>query len=86
VSAEGEHVERVEVLFNRVRPLFAGQPPGVTGAVLADLLAVWLAGHSSGHGPTASRRIREELLAAHIKLVRELIPVNEEIIRDRGKR
>jgi Lar family restriction alleviation protein len=41
----------------------------VQGAVLADLLATWLAGHPNF--------VRESILSLHIKVVRELVPVNE---------
>lgn len=57
-------------LVARIRPLLAGRPPPVQGAVLAELLSIWLAGHHPA-------QIREPLLQAHLQTVRSLIPVNE---------
>ena len=48
----------------------AGRGEFVQGAVLAELLARWLAGHFP-------RDFREELLAMHIDVVRQLILPNE---------
>jgi len=68
-----------EHIVNAISPLLRGFPPEIQGAVLADLVSMWLAGHM---GPGAPE-LREELLAGHIELVRELIPVNEKIILER---
>jgi hypothetical protein len=69
-----EHQQEVEALVTAVRPLFAGKPPEVQGAALADLLALWIAGHVA-HDP-ADKAFREELLELHLKTVRALIPIN----------
>jgi hypothetical protein len=58
----------VAEIVERMRPLLGGQHPAVQGAVIADLLAIWLAGHQHD--------IREALLDSHIQHVRELVPVN----------
>lgn len=55
-------------IVERIRPLLAGHHPAVQSAVVADLLAMWLAGHEHD--------IREALLDSHLGLVRELVPVN----------
>ena len=62
-------------LFDAVKPLLAGKDAQVQGAALADLIAIWLAGHAS-EGPEATRAVREELLALHILTVRQLIYIN----------
>jgi hypothetical protein len=49
-----------------------GYPPELQGAVLADLLSIWLAGHAP--------IVREEILQLHIAHVRELIEINEKLI------
>lgn len=67
----------VEPIVERIRPLLAGHPPMVQGAVLADLLAIWIAGHIVVGKPTRTAEIREAFLERHLELVRELIPVNE---------
>jgi adenosyl cobinamide kinase/adenosyl cobinamide phosphate guanylyltransferase len=60
-------------------PLLVGLDPGIQSAVLADCLATWLAGHQMSDRAELER-MREELLAEFIALVRELVPVNEAII------
>jgi hypothetical protein len=62
----------VENIVEQIKPLLAGQEPNVQGAVLADLLAMWLAGHAP--------QMREELFAFHVEQVRELVGVNEVLI------
>lgn len=58
-----------------IASILAGHPPQVQGATLADLLAMWLAGFLTDDAT------RDELLTAHIELVRKLIPINAEQIR-----
>ena len=72
----------VSDLVWEIEPHLAGQPPFVQGAVLADLLATWLAGHFAGSA-AENAALREELLAAHIAVVRALIPENEAEILSR---
>jgi hypothetical protein len=59
-----------------VFPLLSGKPPEIQGAVLADLTAIWLAGHVCVGNPTATADLRETLLDHHIAAVRDLIAVN----------
>lgn len=59
-------------IVENVRPFLADQGPHNQGAALADLVAMWLAGHPPS--------IREDLLALHVELVRRLIPVNARIM------
>jgi len=66
-------------LVERIRPILAGNDPGVVSGALADLLAMLLAGHM---GPDAAEW-REVLLQEHIKCVRELIPPNEQMIMEK---
>jgi hypothetical protein len=62
-----------------IQPLLAGHPPEIQGAVLADLLSLWIAGHHPA--------LREEALEQHIKAVRELVaPSEAEIFERRGGR
>lgn len=55
-------------VVEQIKSHLAGQGPAVQGAALADLLAIWLAGHPP--------EMRDRLLDMHIAKVRELIPVN----------
>jgi hypothetical protein len=69
--------EAIDAIVRKIIPLLAGQHPTVQGGVLADLMAIYLAGHQ-GEGAEA---LREELLALHVATVRQLIPVNEALMR-----
>ena len=75
----GKPVNTVEQIVKAISPLLAGHSPEIQGAVLADLLAMFLAGHVGSDADA----VREEILRLHIETVRELIPVNEEIIKVR---
>ncbi len=66
----------VEAIITAIRPLLAGRPPEVQGAVLADLTATWLASHFSTDA-NKTVALREQLLVMHIEFVRRLIPLNE---------
>jgi hypothetical protein len=59
-------------LLDQIRPMLHGRDPGVQGAVLADLTAIWLAGWAPA--------IREDVLRMHMEQIRVLIEVNEKII------
>ena len=59
----------VSDLVEQIKPFLAGRDPSVQGAVLCDLLSLWLAGHS----PT----IRKAMFAMHFRAVEEMIPVSE---------
>jgi len=56
-------------------------PPEYQSVVIAHLLATWIAGHQ-GDDKAALAKFREELLTNHIKLVRDLIPMEDARIRD----
>lgn len=70
--------EQADALVDRITPLLAGWSAELRGAVIADLAAIWLAGHRigpSGLGPggrAEGDRMREELLQMHADHVREL--------------
>jgi hypothetical protein len=63
-----------------IKPALAGLPPEVQGAILADLLAMWLAGHHVEGNADATRELRAELLACHCTAVRYLTSLNAKII------
>ena len=54
----------------------AGKPPEVQGILLADLVAIWLAGHLVVGDAPATAKLRETLLRAHLRAVRKLLPIN----------
>lgn len=76
--------EEVMVLVARIRPLLAGRASHVQGGALADLLAIFLAGHIVPGNPAATDDLRERILQMHLEMVRELVPVNASEIH--GKR
>ena len=55
-------------LIENIKPMFAGQHPDIVGAVLVQLLAVWLAGHHPD--------VRDEVLQAFLNSVAEMVPVD----------
>jgi hypothetical protein len=71
-----------EAIVERIKPILAGRSPELQGEVLADLLAIWLAGHIAPGDPAATCEMREHLLAMHVDEVRELIPINAKIMND----
>ena len=74
-DADDQHV----ALVDRARPIFAGQHPAVIGSALAELVAIWLAGHQ------VSREDHQQLLELHVETVRDLLPVVEAEIGTRSK-
>ena len=60
-------------LVERLRPAFAGVAPEITGAVLGELLAIFVAGHHPG--------MRDEAFNMVMNLARDLVsPTIEEMI------
>jgi type II secretory pathway predicted ATPase ExeA len=64
-------------LIDQIRPLLAGMHPVVQGAVLADLLAIFLVGHHSIN-PALTHQAREETLQRLIKTVWDLVPLHDD--------
>jgi hypothetical protein len=73
-------ISNVAAIIAQIRPLLAGRAPEVNGAVLADLLAIWLAGHHVAGDANATRMMRAKLLAFHCSQVRELTSINAKIM------
>jgi hypothetical protein len=67
-------------IVEQIKPLLAGQKPEVIAAVLADLMAILLAGHYAEGDENETRKMRAELLAMHCAKVRELTRINAEIM------
>jgi hypothetical protein len=63
-------------LTQKIRRMFEGKPPEMQGAILADLLACWIAGHVSPGDDEATESHRELILQIHLAAVRALIPLN----------
>lgn len=73
-------VDRVEAVSNLIKPYLAGLGAEVQGAVLADLVAIHLAGHIAVGDPTETERLRAELLSVFLDAVRDLVVVHEKRI------
>jgi hypothetical protein len=71
-----DSVKQAQQLVKACRPLFAGKPPPVQGAALADMLAIWLASHVVPGDEAATIAVRAELLERHLETVAALIPIN----------
>jgi hypothetical protein len=72
--------EITELVERQIKPMLSkylgGRPTEFQGAVLADLLAIWLAGHHVPDDVEASRKLRAELLAMHLEYVEALVNIN----------
>jgi hypothetical protein len=64
--------ERADAFLDRIKPILANASVEMQGAVLADLTAIWIAGHRIEQSRAEGDRFREELLELHAKHVREL--------------
>lgn len=65
----------VDELYRQIAPLLSGRGPGVQGALLADMVAMWVAGHAP--------ELRDQVLDAHVDLVRRLMVINARAIAKR---
>jgi hypothetical protein len=70
----------VERVSQKIQPLLSGLGPAVQGAVLAELFALWLAGHMGPNAP----QYREFLIEQWLETVRRLIPECEKQILARN--
>lgn len=64
-----EQASKALEIANQIRPLLAGQQPETQGAVLAELLSLWIAGWAPS--------LREEVLMRHMEFVRNLVESSE---------
>lgn len=80
VTISKNETQEVGATIARIAPLLKGKPPSVQGAVLADLLAMWLAGHGVEGNADETLKLRATLLAEHCRVVRELVEVNAKIL------
>lgn len=66
---EAPRSERVIEVSEKIKRILHGMHPAEQGMVLADMLAIWLAGHRP--------QDRDRLIDVHIAGVRQLIPFYE---------
>jgi hypothetical protein len=55
-----------DALVEQIRPMLAGRGPAIQGSVLADLVAIWIAGHQT-------RELQAAMLEVHRQTVADLI-------------
>lgn len=65
------------VIVEQARPLFAGRHPAIQGSALADLVAIWLAGHPA--------ELRDKLIELHVATTRALVDPNVAELKARPK-
>jgi hypothetical protein len=84
MSASDKAAKLAQQLVNEIAPMLHGHGPDVQSAVLADLFAMFLAGHQGPH-PQVDE-VRDQVIARWLRCVRALIPVNEAMILARVRR
>jgi hypothetical protein len=69
--------EAANELAESMRPLLSGKGSMLQGAALAELVAMWLAGHIVDGNAKATDRARRTTLRMFVETVVKLIPVME---------
>lgn len=60
------------------RVVLQGEEPEVQAAAMAEMMAIFLHGHSHRDGdPAATAALREEILTDWLKVVRDLVAIKE---------
>lgn len=62
-------------ITEQIRPLLGGHPPTLQGMIIAELMAIWLAGHDPALRP-ALRKLQDETID-------EMLPLWDELLRGR---
>ena len=70
--AHEKRLKTIDQTLRKINPHLQGKGPEVQGAVLADLVAMYFAGHHPS--------IRQDAIAIWTAMMRNLIPVNEAAI------
>lgn len=75
-------------LVEQIKPPLTGRPPAVQGAVLCDLLAIWLASHRVEKPDGTLQRdptdkIRDHLLQMHLEPLPKLVKLYEDEANER---
>jgi hypothetical protein len=79
-----QQTNEAKAIVRQIEPLLAGKPRLMQSAILADLLATWLAGHFCS-SPSETEELRKQILDQHLDLVRQLLPFNEREIEAKMK-
>lgn len=76
--SDDDDAHRAAALVEQIKPILAGEAPEVQSAVLADLLAMWLAGNVVLGDAAETTRLRADLFDDFVRLVGNLIRLNEQ--------
>lgn len=72
--------KRVAELTVQIRQILFGQPTEVQGAVLINLVSIFVAGYEVIGDIEETRRVRAQVLVNHMSVVRAMVPLTAEII------
>jgi hypothetical protein len=76
MTTASEDADEAMALTRATSKLFAGKAADVQGAALADLLALWLAGHVVPGDPEGTQLVRDAILEMHLAAMWKLVPIN----------
>jgi hypothetical protein len=65
--------EDSDAAVEQIKPLLAGKGSLLQGAILADLVAIWIDGHRVEDNPEATQELQADMLALHQQTVASLI-------------
>jgi hypothetical protein len=73
-----EELDIIATTVAEIEQILKGKGSAMQGAILGDLLATWLHGHSDvDDDPVKTAEVRDELLAVHINYVKLLVAAND---------
>lgn len=72
----------IDATVAKIRPLLAGKEPAIQGAVIGELMAIWVAGHrvenpDGSLNRAATDSLRADLLHYQMELLADLVKLNE---------
>jgi hypothetical protein len=71
-------LNKVIELVERIRPILAGNPSVIQGAVIGELTATWIVGHS-GETEKETTLVRAKLLAVQVQVITNLVNLKEKL-------
>jgi hypothetical protein len=71
-------IEKIIALIGQIRPILFGNPSAIQGAVLAELTAIWLAGHYADN-PKDTAEVRARLLATQTTTIVQLAAIKDAV-------
>jgi len=76
--------KKVLAVGDKIAALLSGLGPEVQGAILAEMVSRWLAGHMVIDEPNSVEveKMRKDVLVEWLKLVFKMTPANEAMLRE----